>query len=80
MQLNQMGSKGYCIDESLFFFDVFYLDQVPCVVQMGHAYGGGPQPVLYNPQVPQMSSQAYYHPNGPQVGYYLQCFTSFHVK
>ncbi|XP_027344282.1 polyadenylate-binding protein-interacting protein 3-like isoform X2 [Abrus precatorius] len=31
----------------------------------------GPQPIMYNPQVAQMPSQAYFHPNVPQYGQLL---------
>ncbi|XP_019448241.1 PREDICTED: polyadenylate-binding protein-interacting protein 3-like isoform X1 [Lupinus angustifolius] len=31
----------------------------------------GPQPIIYNPQVAQMQSQTYFHPNGPQYGQVL---------
>ncbi|KAI9109535.1 hypothetical protein K1719_019589 [Acacia pycnantha] len=44
-----------------------HMPTMPMELGMGHAFAG-PQHVLYNPQVAQMSSQTYFHPNGPQYG------------
>ncbi|XP_031261830.1 polyadenylate-binding protein-interacting protein 3-like isoform X1 [Pistacia vera] len=46
---------------------------VPHIPGMPVGFGIGPafaghQPVIYNPQVPMQSPQAYYHPHGPQYG------------
>jgi len=35
-------------------------------LQIGPTFAG-PQPMVYNPQVAPMPSQAYFHPNAPQV-------------
>ncbi|CAL0322093.1 unnamed protein product [Lupinus luteus] len=43
---------------------------MPMGVGMGPTFAG-PQPIIYNPQVAQMQSQAYIHPNGPQYGQLL---------
>ncbi|XP_028763158.1 polyadenylate-binding protein-interacting protein 3 isoform X3 [Neltuma alba] len=47
-----------------------HMPAMPMELGMGHAFAG-PQPVVYNPQVAQMSSQAYFHPNGSQYGQLL---------
>ncbi|KAJ1407125.1 Ataxin-2, C-terminal, partial [Sesbania bispinosa] len=43
---------------------------MPMGVGVGTTFAG-PQPIIYNPQVAQMPSQPYFHPNGPQVGFHL---------
>ncbi|XP_027907708.1 polyadenylate-binding protein-interacting protein 3-like [Vigna unguiculata] len=40
---------------------------IPMGIGVGTTFAG-PQPVMYNPQVAQMPSQPYFHPNGPQYG------------
>ncbi|KAK8465030.1 hypothetical protein PHAVU_010G133101 [Phaseolus vulgaris] len=40
---------------------------MPMGIGVGTTFAG-PQPVMYNPQVAQMPSQPYFHPNGPQYG------------
>ncbi|XP_054784825.1 polyadenylate-binding protein-interacting protein 3-like isoform X2 [Prosopis cineraria] len=47
-----------------------HMPAMPMELGMGHAFAGQ-QPLLYNPQVAQVSSQAYFHPNGPQYGQLL---------
>ncbi|CAJ1955489.1 unnamed protein product [Sphenostylis stenocarpa] len=43
---------------------------MPMGVGIGPTFAG-PQPMMYNPQVAQMPSQAYFHPNAPQYGQLL---------
>ncbi|KAJ1424501.1 LsmAD domain [Sesbania bispinosa] len=43
---------------------------MPMGIGIGPAFAG-PQPVIYNPQLAQMPSQAYFHPNAPQYGQLL---------
>ncbi|KAK4267247.1 hypothetical protein QN277_024052 [Acacia crassicarpa] len=43
-----------------------HMPTLPMELGMGHPFAG--PHVLYNPQVAQMSSQMYFHPNGPQYG------------
>ncbi|KAG2379988.1 Polyadenylate-binding protein-interacting protein [Vigna angularis] len=43
---------------------------MPMGIGVGTTFAG-PQPVMYNPQVAQMPSQPYFHPNGPQYGQLL---------
>ncbi|XP_027335060.1 polyadenylate-binding protein-interacting protein 3-like [Abrus precatorius] len=40
---------------------------MPMGIGVGTTFAG-PQPVIYNPQVAQIPSQPYFHPNGPQYG------------
>ncbi|XP_025618453.1 polyadenylate-binding protein-interacting protein 3 isoform X1 [Arachis hypogaea] len=44
---------------------------MPMGIGVGNTFAGPPQPMIYNPQVAQMPSQAYFHPNGPQYGQLL---------
>nr|KYP63669.1 Ataxin-2 isogeny [Cajanus cajan] len=44
---------------------------MPMGIGVGTTFAGPQQPVIYNPQVAQMSSQPYFHPNGPQYGQLL---------
>ncbi|MED6161157.1 Polyadenylate-binding protein-interacting protein 3 [Stylosanthes scabra] len=43
---------------------------MPMGIGVGTTFAG-PQPMIYNPQVAHMPSQAYFHPNGPQYGQLL---------
>ncbi|KAK7261657.1 hypothetical protein RIF29_27973 [Crotalaria pallida] len=43
---------------------------MPMGIGIGPTFAG-PQPIIYNPQVAQMPSQAYFHPNAPQYGQLL---------
>ncbi|KAK7294408.1 hypothetical protein RJT34_17297 [Clitoria ternatea] len=43
---------------------------IPMGIGVGTTFAG-PQPVMHNPQVAQMPSQPYFHPNGPQYGQFL---------
>ncbi|KAL2332243.1 hypothetical protein Fmac_019824 [Flemingia macrophylla] len=43
---------------------------MPMGIGMGPTFAG-PQPIIYNPQVAQIPSQAYFHPNTPQYGQLL---------
>ncbi|CAJ1950835.1 unnamed protein product [Sphenostylis stenocarpa] len=43
---------------------------MPMGIGVGTTFAG-PQPVMYNPQVAQMPSQPYFHPNGPPYGQLL---------
>ncbi|KAK7402246.1 hypothetical protein VNO78_14357 [Psophocarpus tetragonolobus] len=43
---------------------------MPMGIGIGPTFAG-PQSIIYNPQVPQMPSQAYFHPNAPQYGQLL---------
>ncbi|KAF7814078.1 polyadenylate-binding protein-interacting protein 3-like isoform X1 [Senna tora] len=63
------------VSDGSFYFptnvtSVPHMPAMPMDMGMGPAFAG-PQPVLYNPQVAQMPSHAYYHPNGPQYGQLL---------
>ncbi|KAL2336468.1 hypothetical protein Fmac_010914 [Flemingia macrophylla] len=41
---------------------------MPMGIEVGTTFAGPQQTVMYNPQVAQMPSQPYFHPNGPQYG------------
>ncbi|XP_073223111.1 uncharacterized protein [Cicer arietinum] len=43
---------------------------VPMTIEVGPNFAGT-QPIIYNPQVSQMPTQAYFHPNAPQYGQLL---------
>ncbi|RZB84421.1 polyadenylate-binding protein-interacting protein 3-like isoform X1 [Glycine soja] len=43
---------------------------MPVGIGIGPTFAG-PQPIIYNPQVAQMPSQGYFHPNAPQYGQLL---------
>ncbi|KAI4329137.1 hypothetical protein L6164_021433 [Bauhinia variegata] len=47
-----------------------HMPGIPMGIGIGPSFAG-PQPVIYNPQVAQMPSQSYFHPNGPQYGQLL---------
>lgn len=51
----------------LWLYSLCNLDYVGFGVQVGTTFAGQ-QPIIYNPQVAQMPSQPYFHPNGQQYG------------
>ncbi|XP_019436521.1 PREDICTED: polyadenylate-binding protein-interacting protein 4-like isoform X3 [Lupinus angustifolius] len=58
--------------EASFYFPttVQNVPGMPMGIGIGPNFSG-PQPIIYNPQVAQMQSQAYFHPNEPQYGQLL---------
>ncbi|XP_061364007.1 polyadenylate-binding protein-interacting protein 4-like isoform X2 [Gastrolobium bilobum] len=63
------------VSDGSFYFpaNVSSISNMPAM-PMGIGVGttfSGPQPIIYNPQVAQMSSQSYFPPNGPQYGHLL---------
>ncbi|RHN76231.1 putative LsmAD domain, ataxin 2, SM domain-containing protein [Medicago truncatula] len=63
------------VSDSSFYFQpnvttVPSMPGVPMSIGVGPSYIGH-QPIIYNPQVSQMPTQAYFHPNAPQYGQLL---------